>query len=119
MAAGKSRDAWYVTEGIVYEFLRVATHPGVFGRPLSWREAMRFLRPLLGSGRFFALSAGDGRWRVLEEVLATLVRPSGNLFFDARTAVIMREHGIRRIYTADTDFLQFQAIEVVDPLRDR
>jgi predicted nucleic acid-binding protein len=29
----------------------------------------------------------------------------------------MREHGIRRIYTRDTDFHRFAFLEVVDPLR--
>jgi predicted nucleic acid-binding protein len=29
----------------------------------------------------------------------------------------MREHGIRRIFTTDTDFLQFDGIDVHDPLR--
>jgi predicted nucleic acid-binding protein len=29
----------------------------------------------------------------------------------------MREHGIKRIYTTDTDFLQFGDIEVVNPLK--
>ena len=35
---------------------------------------------------------------------------------DAETAVLMREHGIRRICTRDTDFHRFSFIEVVDPL---
>ena len=42
---------------------------------------------------------------------------SGNLFFDVRTAVLMLEHGVRRIYTVDADFLQFPDLEVVNPLR--
>jgi len=29
----------------------------------------------------------------------------------------MREHGVARIYTADTDLLQFSGIEVVNPWR--
>ena len=40
-----SRDAWFLTEGICYEFLRVATHPKVFDRPLVWKEALHFLQP--------------------------------------------------------------------------
>lgn len=54
---------------------------------------------------------------MLATVLAGLTHPSGNLFFDVRTAVLMREHGVRRIYTTDTDFLQFDDLEVVNPLR--
>jgi predicted nucleic acid-binding protein len=30
----------------------------------------------------------------------------------------MKEHGIRKIYTTDTDFLQFSGIEVINPLRE-
>jgi uncharacterized protein len=40
----------------------------------------------------------------------------GNLIHDARTAILMREHGIRRIYTRDTDFRRFSFLDVVDPL---
>ena len=36
---------------------------------------------------------------------------------DALTAILMREHGIRRIRTRDTDFHQFAFLEVIDPLR--
>jgi predicted nucleic acid-binding protein len=36
---------------------------------------------------------------------------------DALTAILMREHGIRRICTRDMDFHQFAFLEVIDPLR--
>lgn len=36
--------------------------------------------------------------------------------FDLRTVALMHKHTVRRIYTADTDFLQFERIEVVNPL---
>ncbi len=49
--------------------------------------------------------------------MSDLTYPAGNLFFDIQTAVLMREHGIKRIYTTDTDFLQFSEIEVVNPLK--
>ena len=42
---------------------------------------------------------------------------AGNLLHDARTAILMREHGIGRICTRDTDFNQFPLLEVIDPLR--
>jgi predicted nucleic acid-binding protein len=29
----------------------------------------------------------------------------------------MREHGVREIYTTDTDFLQFSGIKVINPLK--
>jgi toxin-antitoxin system PIN domain toxin len=116
-SAGVSADLWYLTEGILYEFLRVSTHPKVFPRPLRWQEAWAFLTPLLASPSFQVVTAGEGHWSLLEETLGGLTHPSGNLFFDVRTVVLMREHGIRDIYTTDTDFLQFAGIKVINPLR--
>ncbi len=117
LAAGTSGQQWYLTEGIVYEFLRVATHPRVFSPPLSWQEAMGVLEPFLESPRFQVLVAGDRHWTLLREILGELTHPAGNLLYDVRTVALMREHGIRRIYTVDTDFLQFSGIDTVNPLK--
>ena len=108
---------WFLTEGIIYEFMRVSTHPKVFERPLTWKEGLRFIRPLLMSQRFDILTAGENHWALLEKVLGDLHRPSGNLFFDIRTVVLMREHGVHEIYTTDTDFLQFRDIQTINPLK--
>ena len=40
---------WALTWGIVYEFLRVTTHPRVFRRPLGAEQALQFLGPILVS----------------------------------------------------------------------
>jgi predicted nucleic acid-binding protein len=40
----------------------------------------------------------------------------GNLLHDAHTAALMHEHGIRAIYTRDTDFHRFPDVEIRDPL---
>ena len=117
LGMGRTADPWYLTSGILYEFLRVATHPKVFPVPLPWQDAIRFLTPLLEATNVHLLQAGDRHWPLLGTVLAELTYPSGNLFFDIRTVVLMREHGVRRIYTTDTDFLQFSDIEVSNPLR--
>lgn len=110
-------ESWYVTDGILHEFLRVSTHAKVFPRPLEWREALSFLQPFVTADNVHILRVGESHWSLLGDLLAELTHPSGNLFFDVRTVVLMRERGIRRIYTIDTDFLQFAGIEVVNPLR--
>ncbi|MBU0679375.1 MAG: PIN domain-containing protein [Verrucomicrobia bacterium] len=116
MEAGNSNDQWYLTEGIVYEFLRVSTHPRVFPSPLNPDEATAFLKPFWTSDTFGVLQSEDGHWELLTQEIKALTHPSGNIFFDVRTVVLMREHGIRTIYTADTDFLQFKNIDVVNPM---
>jgi predicted nucleic acid-binding protein len=54
---------------------------------------------------------------VATEVILELPHLAGNLLHDAHTEVVMREHGIRRICTRDTDFNQFTFLEVIDLLR--
>ena len=51
--------------------------------------------------------------------LGELSQPAGNLFHDVQTAVLMREHGVREIVTADTDFLQFPFLKVTNPFLAR
>lgn len=114
--AAASSEAWYLTEGICYEFLRAATHPAVFPQPLSASEAMSFIDSLLEHESFRLLSASSRHWDTLRSIVAELHHPSGNLFFDIRTAALMREHGVRKIYTSDRDFLQFSGLEAIDPL---
>jgi predicted nucleic acid-binding protein len=42
-------DAWYTTWGILYEFLRVTTHPRVMRRPWTALAAWEFVTALLAS----------------------------------------------------------------------
>jgi predicted nucleic acid-binding protein len=54
---------------------------------------------------------------VAGEVISELPHLAGNLLHDAHMAILMREHGIGRICTRDTDFNRFPFLEVIDPLR--
>jgi toxin-antitoxin system PIN domain toxin len=106
----------YLTEGICYEFMRVATHRKVFPRPLKASEAKAFLDAILHAGETTVLVAGSDHWNVLSQVINKYPVCAGNLFFGVRTVVLMSEYGISDLFTADTDFLQFEEINVVNPL---
>ena len=108
--------AWFLTWGIVYEFLRVSTHPRVFRNPWSATKAWSFVESLLASPGLDMLSASDRHATVAAEVFGEIPHLSGNLMFDAQTAIRMREHGIKTIYTRDTDFHRFPFLEPIDPL---
>ena len=54
---------------------------------------------------------------VLAQTLAEMPDMRGNLFHDLHIAVLMREHGVSRICTRDTDFHRFPFLTVVDPLQ--
>jgi toxin-antitoxin system PIN domain toxin len=110
--------AWYLTWGICYEFLRVVTHPRVFRRPLTDTQAWAFLAALRASPSLGILTPTERHADVIEEVLQLVPHLTGNLWHDAETAALMREHGIRRLYTRDTDFHRFPFLEPLDPLTD-
>ena len=108
--------AWFTAWGILYEFLRVVTHPKVLAKPLTVAEAWSFVRALLASPGLSVLVEGARHAEVAEQVLKEVPRLEGNLAHGAHTAILMREHGVRRIYTRDTDFHRFPFLEVIDPL---
>jgi toxin-antitoxin system PIN domain toxin len=110
-------EAWYTTWSILYEFLRVTTHPRVMRRPWSASMAWAFVSALLDSPGLDILVPTQRHAEVAEKVIAELPDLAGNLLHDAHTAILMREHGVARICTRDMDFGRFPFLEVIDPLR--
>jgi toxin-antitoxin system PIN domain toxin len=108
--------AWCLTWGICYEFMRVVTHANVFRSPWSAAQALQFLEELQLSPGFYILTATERHAAVLARTVAEMPELSGNRMHDLHTAVLMREHGIRVIYTRDKGFQRFPFLEPVDPL---
>jgi uncharacterized protein len=108
---------WHVTWGILYEFMRVVTHPRVFPRPWSAGEAWAFVDTLLSSPGLAVLTEKETHRETAAEFFREHPFVSGNLLFDTHTAILMKEHGIGRIYSRDTDFHRFPSIRVIDPLK--
>jgi uncharacterized protein len=108
---------WYLTWGIIYEFLRVATHRSVFRKPLGLSEAWSFIEALLVSPSVGILAETERHARVASGVFGDVPAIAGNLVFDAHAAILMKEHGVKTIYTRDSDFYRFPFLKVVDPLQ--
>ena len=115
----RGEHSWFLTWGIVYEFLRVSTHANVFTKPLNLPTAQRWLDILLAGPRCGILVETDRHRAVLEELVRQHPRLHGNPVHDLHTAVLMKEHGVSEIRTADTDFHQFPFLRVDNPLVDR
>lgn len=114
-SARKQVSAWYLTWGICYEFLRVVTHPRVFRNPWTAAQAWSFVSALAASPAIGFLIHTERHAAVAAQVMADLPDLSGNRMHDAHTAILMREHGIKTIYTRDTDFHRFPFLEPRDP----
>lgn len=111
------RTPWYLTWAVVYEFLRVVTHPRVLRHPRTVGDAWSFVTAVLASPSAGVLVASEQHARVAAQFIAEhpgVLR--GNLLHDAHTAILMREHGITRIVTRDADFHRFAGMDVIDPL---
>ena len=107
---------WAVTWTILYEFLRVSTHPRVFEHPLSSKMAWSFVDSLLASPSLQVLLEGPRHREVARKTFAELPDLGGNVVHDAHIAILLSAPGVRTIYTRDTDFHRFPFLEVVDPM---
>ena len=81
------------------------------GAPRAWD----FIAALLASPGLSVLTPTLRHADVASEVLAEMPQLSGNIFHDAHTAILMREHGISRIVTRDAEFHRFRFLHVIDP----
>jgi toxin-antitoxin system PIN domain toxin len=108
-------DILCLTWPVLMAFQRIATHPSIFSNPMSAETAWGNVQQLLKLPRA----------RVIQETASFALDYAevsksagiyGNLVPDAHIATILRQHGVRRFYTADTDFKKFGFLEVVNPL---
>lgn len=109
--------AWFLTWGICYEFLRVCTHPKVLRPVWQASRAWGMLESLFASPGLRILEATDRHAAIARQTLEEMPHLAGNFFHDMHIAVLMREHGVRRIYTRDTGFFRFRFLEPVDPMK--
>ena len=83
---------------------------------LDERQVDQLAAALLASPGLDVLAPTDRHPAVAEQVFMEVPQLVGNLVHDAHAAVLMREHGVRRIVTRDTDFHRFPFLAPVDPL---
>jgi uncharacterized protein len=112
---GRSPDLLYLWWGTVMSYLRIATHHGIFQKPLSAREASANISALLQLPQTRLLHEEEDFWQAYQEVVRD-VPTRGNLVPDAHLATVLRQHGVKTLYTADNDFRKFSFLDVRNPL---
>ncbi len=96
-------------------YLRVTTSPVAMRQPLDTAEATFNVNLLLERTRTRVLMEEPGFWEVYRELLVAH-RARTKLVHDVHLASLLKQHGVRRLYTRDRDFRRFDFLEVVDPL---
>ncbi len=112
--AAQGPEIVYLFWPTIMAYLRIATHPTVFRRPLSIVEAVGNVEALIGRPHVQAPGEDVRFWRRFREVVADAA-PSGNLVPDAHLVSLMLDNGVRTIWTHDRDYRRFRGIEVRDP----
>ena len=98
----------------VMAYLRIATHPAVFARPLTAAEAIGNMERLLVRSHVRTTGEQERFWDRFREVADDAVS-AGNLVPDAHLVALMLENDVRTIWTRDRDYRRFPRIEVRDP----
>lgn len=94
-------------------FIRLASHPSVWTRPMSTTEAITIVRSWLARPQVRLLAPTDAYWATLDAVAAD-ARAVGSLVMDAHLAALAKEHGAT-VVTTDRDFRRFAGIRSFDP----
>jgi toxin-antitoxin system PIN domain toxin len=101
---------WVVLLG----FLRIATNPRVFARPLTSAQAMELVDAWLERPAVIALAPGDEHWRILRSLIAD-ARSIGAIATDAHLAALAIENGAE-LCSADADFRRFEGLRWSNPI---
>ncbi len=94
-------------------FVRIATNPRVYARPMPVKEAWRFVEEWLNRRAAWIPVAGPRHRHVLSGVIDS-VRPTANLLSDAHLAALAMEHGLTMV-SADADFARFDGLRWLNP----
>lgn len=95
-------------------FLRIATHPRAFEKPLDPATAWARVRDWLAAPAAWVPQPGDTYATLLGEMVERH-EVRGNLVTDAQLAALALEHGLT-VYSTDTDFARFDEVRWENPL---
>ena len=106
-------DLLYLFWPVILGYLRIATNPRILRRPIPPTEAVQNIEALLALPHVVAPGEGEAFWRTY--VLSGGASARGNAVPDTHLATLMRENGVRILYTRDRGFRRFDFLDVRDP----
>ena len=112
-------DTLCTTPTNIGEILRLLTHPKVFENPLKTSKAVQALVDLIDEFNIRILDEDVDWWRVLPEIEKEIPGLKGNEVFDARIAICLKQHGVKRIFTWDADFKKYSFLSAINLLSSK
>ncbi len=106
---------WVVLPWVtLWAFVRIATNPRIFLRPLTAAEAFSIVREWIAMPRIRVLTPGERHVEILERLI-TEHRAAGSLVSDAVLAALALEYGAV-VASTDQDFSRFTGVKWLNPL---
>ena len=107
-------DLVYLFWPTIMAYLRIATHPAIFEKPLAPADAIGNVERLLALPHVQTAGEHDRFWPSFRSV-AEESDARGNLVPDAHLVSLMIQNGVRTMWTHDRDYRRFSGIETRDP----
>jgi toxin-antitoxin system PIN domain toxin len=107
--------SWAIPWPCLHEFLAIVTHPRIYLPPTPLPQALDQVAAWLESPTLVVLAESAAHWSALRALLLNghIVGPQ---IHDARVAALCRQHGVRKLWSADRDFSRFAGLAIVNPL---
>ncbi len=110
---GNLDDELCTTPTNIGEVLRLLTHSKVFSSPLKIEKAVEALSLLIEAYDIRILDEDTNWWKDLGEIARQIPGLKGNEIFDAKIALCLRQHKVKRIWTRDADFKKYSFLQVI------
>ncbi|MFB3737402.1 MAG: TA system VapC family ribonuclease toxin [Candidatus Velamenicoccus archaeovorus] len=107
-------DLLYLFWPVLLGYLRIATHPGIFPKPLSADRAVGNVDQLVALPHARTPGEEPGFWEMYRATTSSVV-VRGNAVPDAHLVALMRQNGVSTLWSHDRDFRRFEQIKVLDP----
>lgn len=107
----KLDDQFCTTPTNIGEVLRLLTHAKVFPSPLKIEKAVEALNQLIEAYDIRILDEDTYWWKSLPEIGRQILGLKGNEVFDARIALCLRQHKVKKIFTRDADFKKYSFLQ--------
>lgn len=108
-------EAFGVSDLVMAGVIRVLTHPRIFQRPSTQRQAFEFVEAIRERPQCVQVAPGERHWSIFRE-LCSASAARGGMVHDAFLAAIAIETGSEWI-TTDRDFSRFPGLRWRHPIR--
>ncbi|MDP3775382.1 MAG: PIN domain-containing protein [Gemmatimonadales bacterium] len=110
-----SQDLLCLSWATLSGYLRLVTNPAATATPLTSDRATENISALLDRPRTRVLVEEPDFWESFRGLMIQH-RARGKLVPDVHLAALLRQHGVKTLYTHDRDFRRFDFLDVRDPL---